>query len=154
MERVEGSVRRELERFGPGDAGVVAILRAWPAAVGAENARRAWPARLGRDGTLLVHATDSIWAYQLGMLAAEILTRLQAELGESAPARLKFVPGPVPTPPPAPIGERPAGALPVEQADAAAGVELAAGIEDEKLRETVARAAAASLARARSDRGF
>ena len=154
MERVEGSVRRELERFGPGDAGVAAILRAWPAAVGAENARRAWPARLGRDGTLLVHATDSIWAYQLGMLAAEILERLRAGLGESAPASLKFVPGPVPTPPPALTGERPAGVPPVEPADALAGAELAAGIEDEQLRETVARAAAASLARARSDRGF
>ena len=154
MERLEGSVRRELERFGPGDAAVVAILRAWPAAVGAENARRAWPARLGRDGTLLVHATDSIWAYQLGMLATEILERLRAELGESAPARLKFVPGPVPTPPAARTGERAVGAPPVEQTDAAAGAELAAGIEDDKLRETVARAAAASLARARSDRGF
>jgi hypothetical protein len=154
MERVEGSVRRELERFGPGDAGVVAILRAWPGAVGAENARRAWPARLGRDGTLLVHATDSIWAYQLGMLGAEIAERLRAELGESAPARLKFVPGPVPTPPPTPSGGSAGGVPSVEQADAAAGAELAAAIEDEKLRETVARAAAASLARARSDRGF
>jgi hypothetical protein len=154
MERLGGSVRRELERFGPGDAGVVAILRAWPTAVGAENARRAWPARLGRDGTLLVHAADSIWAYQLGMLAAEILERLRAELGEGAPAKLRFVPGPVPTPPPASSGERLSGALPVEQSDVAAGARLAAGIEDEKLRQTVAQAAAASLARARSDRGF
>ena len=154
MERLEGSVRRELERFGPGDAGVVAILRAWPSAVGAENARRAWPARLGRDVTLHVHATDSIWAYQLGMLAAEILERLRAELGENAPAKLKFVPGPVPTPPPPDTDERVAAAPPVEQADVAAGAELASGIEDQKLREAVAQAAAASLARARSDRGF
>jgi hypothetical protein len=154
MERLEGSVRRELDRFGPGDAGVVAILRAWPAAVGAENARRAWPARLGRDGTLHVYATDSIWAYQLGMLAAEILERLRAELGSRAPAKLKFAPGPVPAPLPAPGGERRSGPLPVEAADAVAGAELAAGIGDEKLREAVARAVAASLARARSDRGF
>jgi hypothetical protein len=154
MERLEGSVRRELERFGPGDANVVAVLRAWPAAVGAENARRAWPARLGRDGTLHVYATDSIWAYQLGMLAAEILERLRAELGEAAPAKLRFAPGPVPAAPPAAGGERAAGAPPVEPADVVAGTELAAGIEDERLRETVARAAAASLARARSDRGF
>jgi hypothetical protein len=154
MERVAGSVRRELERFGPGGDGMVALLRAWPAAVGEENARRAWPARVGRDGTLVVHAVDSIWAFQLGMLAAEILARLRAELGAAAPGTLKFVPGPGPATTPATREERPAGPPPLERADAAAGAEVAAGIEDETLRETVARAAAASLARARSDRGF
>ena len=154
MERLQGSVRRELDRFGPGDADVAAILRAWPAAVGAENARRAWPARVARDGTLVVHATDSIWAFQLGMLAAEIIERLRAELGARTPGKLKFVPGPVPAAAMPPTKEGVVDPPPVAPSDAAAGAELAAGIEDERLRETVARAAAASLARARSDRGF
>ena len=62
------------------------IVRAWPQAVGDENARRAWPARLARDGTLHVNASDSIWAFQLGMLADTILDRLRAELGEDGAA--------------------------------------------------------------------
>ena len=116
-------------------------VEAWPAAVGAEIARHAWPARFQRDGTLIVHARDAIWAFELGHRAAEITPRL--------PGRppLKFVAGPLPEPtaeeaPPAP----PAATL-EEQRQAA---EWAASIEDEELREAVAKAAAASLA-ARSD---
>ena len=116
-------------------------VEAWPEAVGAEIARHAWPARFQRDGTLIVHARDAIWAFELGQRAAEITPRLPGR-----PA-LKFVPGPLPEPtaeeaPPAP----PAATL-EEQRQAA---EWAASIEDEELREAVAKAAAASLA-ARSD---
>ncbi len=70
------------------------VLAAWEDAVGPEIARNAWPARFQRDGTLIVHCQDAIWAFELGSRAAE----------------------------------------------------WAAGIEDETLRELVARAAAASLA--------
>jgi predicted nucleic acid-binding Zn ribbon protein len=106
MERLEDSVRGELGRFGPPEGDMVALVRAWPAAVGEENARRAWPARLTREGVLVVHATDSVWAFQLGMLASEILERLAAEAGDAAPASLRFVPGPVPAAPAAPLAER------------------------------------------------
>jgi hypothetical protein len=154
MERLEGSLRDELGRFGPPEGDMVALVRAWPTAVGAENARRAWPARLTRDGSLVVHATDSVWAFQLGMLAGEILERLRAEAGEAAPRALRFIPGPIPDAAAQALEERLPEPPRIDAADAAAGAELAAGIEDEGLRALVARAAAASLSRARSGRGF
>ena len=163
MERLDSEIRRELDRFGPaegpgGNSGaggdLVAIVGAWPAAVGAENARRAWPARLGRDGVLVAHASDSVWAFQLGMLASAIHERLVAALGGKAPAGLRFVPGPIPGRAPEPIRERRAEQLFVAAEDVEQGARIAAEIEDDELRETVARAAAASLARAGSGRAF
>src|SRR5262249_31368924 len=64
MERVGDAVSRELGRFGP-IVGMAPLVEAWPSAVGTEIARNAWPARLARDGTLHVHTTDSIWAFEL-----------------------------------------------------------------------------------------
>jgi len=163
MERLEGEIRKELRRFGPADAaadasGMVAIVRAWPASVGETVARNAWPARLARDGTLHVHASSATWAFELGRMAAEILERLRTEAGGDAPVALRFVPGPIPEPAREPedqVAPRPPA---VAAEDAAGAAEIAAAIEDEELRETVTRAAAASLARgraeARSDRGF
>ncbi len=155
MDRLGWEIERELGRLGPAGTGnMAAIVRAWPAAVGEENARRAWPARIARDGTLHVNAADSVWAFQLGTLAEAILDRLREQVGDATPPALRFVPGPIP---------EPAAALPLQDKrdliqvapeDTALAFELAAGIEDEELRGTVARAAAASLARARADHGF
>ena len=161
MDRLDRQVRRELRRFGPvgGETGdIVAIVRAWPAAVGETVARNAWPARLARDGTLRVHTASSTWAFELGRLSATILDQLRPKLGETTPPALHFVPGPIPEPEVEAAAqhapERPEVG-PEHRAEAAG---IAAGIEDEELREYVARAAAASLARAsggaRSDRGF
>lgn len=158
MERLDGHVKRELVRVGPAGAEMAVIVRAWPAAVGEENARRAWPARLARDGTLLVHATDSVWAFQLGMLASTILERLREHLGEATPPALRFAPGPIPEP--AADGTLQAASRPpsANAEDTAQAAALTAGMEDEELRAIVARAAAASLARGRaeprSDRDF
>ena len=158
MDRLEGQIRRELRRFGPADSAVggemIEILRVWPVVVGEENARRGWPARLARDGTLIVHATDSVWAFQLGMLSGEIQEKLAAELGDAAPAGLRFVPGPVPAPSAEAASERHSKPPEVAPEDTEQAAAIAAPIEDEELRELVARAAAASLARARSDRAF
>jgi hypothetical protein len=144
MERIGGEVRRELGRFGPA-AGMAEVVESWPAAVGEAIAQNAWPARIGRDGTLHVHAADAIWAFELGQRAEEIAGRVGVE-------RIRFAPGPLPEPLVELEAERAAPLKPgpehVRQA-----AELAAGIEDEELRERVARAAAASLARASSDRG-
>ena len=159
MDRLEWQIERELGRLTPtGSTDMAAIVRAWPAAVGEENARRAWPARVARDGTLHVNAVDSIWAFQLGTLAAAILEQLREQLGDATPAALRFAPGPVPEPTAETTGrgrlERPSP-NPQELADAASA---AAAIDDSELRQTVARAAAASLARGRletrSDRRF
>ena len=145
-ERIGGAVRRQLARFG--DSGRLGeVVAAWPGAVGALVAQNAWPARIARDGTLLVHTKDAVWAFELGHRGAEILERLG--LGIKA---VKFVSGPVPegtlevagaakSPPPPPTEEQ-----------VRRGAELASGIADEELREQVARAAAASLAGAADGR--
>ncbi len=146
MEPLGDDVRRELDRFGP-QGGIGDVVSAWPAAVGEEIARSAWPARFQRDGTLIVHARDSVWAFELTQRASEI----QKRLGVQA---LKFVPGPLPEP-----GEEPAEATAtavasptLEQRKQAAS--WAAGIDAEDLRKVVAKAAELSLARATNDRSF
>jgi hypothetical protein len=147
MDPLGDEVLRELRRFGP-QAEMGETAAAWPAAVGAEIARNAWPARFRRDGTLVVHTRDAVWAFELTQSAAEIGSRLPGK-----PA-LKFVPGllaespveaPAEVPPPLPPAT-------LDQAREAAA--WAASIEDEELREVVARAARASLARATVDRQF
>jgi hypothetical protein len=141
-ERIGGAVRRQLARFG--DAGRLGeVVEAWPAAVGDLVARNAWPARISRDGTLVVNTKDAVWAFELGHRSAEILGRLDKQLKAA-----RFVPGPIPEATleetAAAAARTPARATP-EQLERAA--ELAAGIGDEELRERVAKAAAASLAR-------
>ena len=143
MDPLGDDLRRELRSLGP-NAAMSETLAAWPEAVGAEIARNAWPARFQRDGTLIVHCKDAVWAFELGHRAAEITPRLPGRPG------LKFVPGPLPEPAaPGEAVERPPAAT-LEQQQRAA--EWAASIEDEGLREAVARAAAASLATGADDR--
>jgi hypothetical protein len=148
LERVGDQVRRELSRFGP-QAGLAEVIRAWPPAVGVATAYNAWPARFTRDGTLVVHTVDSVWAFELSQLESEI----SARLGDLVPGRIRFLPGPLPdvlpdadgrsTRPPEPSAE--------ERAEAA---RMAAAIADEDLRNLVQKAAALSLARSASGRPF
>ena len=124
------------------------VVEAWPAAVGAEIARAAWPARFQRDGTLVVHTRDAIWAFELTQRAGEIQERL-----EGVPA-IKFVAGPlaeataeeVSTP-----ATAPAVASPEQRRRAE---EITAEIEDESLRKIVTKAVEMSLANAPDDRSF
>jgi hypothetical protein len=151
MERIGEMVRRELGRFGT--AGTMAdVVAAWPELVGEQVAANAWPARLARDGTLHVAASSSAWAFELGQLEGEILPRLQKALGEAAPRRLRFAPGPLPEAPPTPSERR--GAPPLEPTleQAREARSWAAAIDSEELRKTVEKAARASLARAASGR--
>lgn len=149
MDRVGDAVRRELSRFGPAE-GMAPIVEAWPAAVGDVIARNAWPARIGRDGTLHVHTTDSIWAFELRSRAEEIRSRL----GDRSPARLAFAPGPIPEP----LEEAPRGTSeqpPQPSAEHLAEADsLTRGIRDEGLREVVAKTVAFSLSRASNSRPF
>ena len=152
MEPLGDELRAVLGRAGIEAPAETALAEVWPKAVGEEIARNAWPARFQRDGTLLVHVRDSVWGFELSQRAAEISPRLPG----SPP--LKFVPGPLPDESAetgsVPVESRPAATL--EQAREAAG--WAAAIEDDELREAVARAARASLARAAeqaaADRSF
>jgi hypothetical protein len=117
------------------------VLEAWEAAVGPEIARNAWPARFQRDGTLIVHTQDAIWGFELGHRAAEISARLPGK-----PA-LKFVPGPLPAPGPEPPQATPQGSPAITLEQRARAAEWASEIEDEELRQLVARAAEISLSR-------
>jgi hypothetical protein len=149
MDRVGDAVRRELRRFGPA-AGMARVVGAWPTAVGPEIARNAWPARLARDGTLHVHTTDSIWAFELKSRAEEIRSRL----GGHAPARLAFAPGPIPEPLDTPAEGAHASAPRPRPEHIAKAESLVRVIRDEDLRKVVAKAAALSLANADNDRSF
>ena len=151
MERVGDAVRDELRRFGPA-AGMTEIVTAWPGAVGDAIARNAWPARLARDGTLHVHTDSSLWAFELAQHAPTILERLRAELAELAPTALRFAPGPLPEDAPTASDARRAAAPAPAPEDRARAAALTAGIESEELRNLVARAAAASLAKRPADR--
>jgi len=149
VESLADDVRREVSRLGP-QAEIGRFVDAWPAAVGEQIARNAWPARVSRDGTLQVNTSSSAWAFEL----AQLETDIRARLGAIAPKRIRFAPGPLPEPEtPAHAGDA-ARAFRPSLAERKTAASLAAGIGDENLRKLVARAAAASLARARSDRGF
>jgi Dna[CI] antecedent DciA-like protein len=142
MDPVGEEIRSELRRIGA-DSTAGDAVSAWPAAVGDEIARNAWPARTQPDGTLVVHVRDSIWGFELTQRAAEIAERLPGH------PRLRFVPGPLPDTAPEVAAEPRVEATPEQVQEAA---ELAASIEDPELREYVAKAIKAALARAAADR--
>lgn len=149
MDRIGDTVDRQLARF-DGNGAMPRIVAAWPAAVGEEVTRNAWPARVARDGTLHVHTSSSVWAFELGQLAPAILERLRAELGEVSPKALRFAQGHLPelslevseTTSARPVSPSP------EAIEAAA--RLTAGIEDEDLRKQVEKAVSLGLSN-RSD---
>ena len=149
MDRVADAVARELARFGDASE-LPPLVEVWADAVGPEIARNAWPARAGRDESLRVHTTDSVWAFELSVRADEIL----ACLGDLAPKRLVFVPGPLPEPSQESAEmPRKTGVEPSAEHYARAA-SLVRGIRDEELRKIVAKAVASSLAAAESDRSF
>ena len=146
LEPLGEEVRRELARFGP-QGRIAEVVEAWPTAVGAEIARAAWPARFQRDGALVVHTRDAIWAFELTQRADEIRKRLGAE-------RVKFVPGPLPEPRAEPVegvSQGPPQPSPEQVAEAA---RIAGKIADENLRKLVQKAVETALARAPDDRSF
>jgi len=157
MERIGREVERELGRGGSRDAiPLTALTAAWPEVVGDAVARNAWPLRIARDGTLHVATASATWAQELGFLSDEILERLRARLGADAPTKVKCAVGPVPAAGRAhedvPETLPAAADMPPEVRSEAAAV--ASAISDPELREVVARAARASLLRARSGRDF
>jgi hypothetical protein len=141
MQRVGDSIGQELARFG-GAAGMAPIVELWPAAVGPDIARNAWPARLARDGTLHVHTTDSIWAFELKSRAEEIRTRL----GRHAPPRLAFAPGPIPEPTAVPDPGPSRNLIRPAPEHVAEADSLTRTIGDEELRKVVAKTVAFGLA--------
>ena len=157
MERIGDQIEHELARSGSRDAiPLGALTAAWPDIAGEPVARNAWPLRISRDGTLHVATASATWAHELDLLQDTILEGLRARLGESAPTKVRFAAGPIPEPapvrkPPEAVSAQPRDVPPEIASEAA---QAAAEIDDEELRELVARAARASLLRARSGRPF
>jgi predicted nucleic acid-binding Zn ribbon protein len=150
--RIGDEIARQLKRLGPG-ASLGDIVRVWPEAVGPAISANAWPARLARDGTLHVAARSSAWAFELTQLESTVRSRLRERLGAEAPQGLRFSVGPLPERGPEAVKERARTVPKAAPEDEAHGAELAAAIGDPELRKLVAKAAAASLARGRADRG-
>ena len=146
-ERIGDDVRRELSRFGPAE-GMAEIVRAWPDAVGVQIAQNAWPARLARDRTLHVATSSSAWAFELAQLEPKLRERLAEVLGETAPTALRFAPGKLPEGSSQETGSRPRRDREPTSEERELAAALAGEIEDENLREVVAKAALASLSRA------
>jgi predicted nucleic acid-binding Zn ribbon protein len=69
--------------------GLAATQAAWPALAGAQLAAVASPVS-ERDGTLTIECADAVWAQELDLMQDQLLERLRAELGDRAPARLRF----------------------------------------------------------------
>jgi hypothetical protein len=147
-DRIGDEVQRELSRLGPAE-GMTEIVRAWPAAMGDEIARNAWPARLSRDGTLHVATSSSTWAFELAQLEPKLLERLREALRAVAPSGLRFAPGKLPEPSAEDLqaSRTPPREPTAEERELAAAI--VSGIEHESLRKIVAKAALASLSRAR-----
>ncbi len=157
MERIGDQVEKELGTSAGHDAVPLRELTAvWQEAVGDAVARNAWPLRTARDGTLHVATASATWAHELDMLQATILEALRERLGDAAPTRLRFAAGPVPEPetPSEAVGTSPRGPLEVPPEIAAEAAAAVSEIDDEELRALVARAARASLLKARSGRSF
>jgi hypothetical protein len=150
-ERIGEGVKQELVRFGPA-AGMAELVGAWPSLVGEQIARNAWPARFARDGTLHVATSSSAWAFELSQLAPQLLGRLQEVLGGVAPEAIRFAPGKLPDDPGPAAEEGEKRAVEPSPEDIKRAFELAAPIEDETLREVVAKTVARSLAKASDDR--
>jgi hypothetical protein len=145
VEPLGPGIERELSRFGP-QAGLGEVIAAWPEAVGEAIARNAWPARFSRDGTLHVATKDAVWAFELGHRAAAIAERLGVKT-------IRFAPGKVADAMPAEATAESVAPRPEpSEADRREAAEIAAPIEDEELRDLVARAVAASLSKRRGDR--
>jgi hypothetical protein len=142
VERLGEEIRAELRRVGA-DSSAGDAATAWSAAVGDEIGRNAWPARTQPDGTLVVHVRDAVWGFELTQRAAEISSRLPGR------PRLRFVPGPLPDSSPDAVPPPPVEATPEQAREAAS---LVVGIADPNLRESVAKAIKAALARAPDDR--
>lgn len=69
----------------------VQLFEAWPQIVGARAARHCWPVKFCEDSTLLVGAESSVWLHSLRYLEAQILDKIEKEIGSRKVIRLRFM---------------------------------------------------------------
>jgi Dna[CI] antecedent DciA-like protein len=130
--------------FAPGTPAETALLcAAWPLAVGADLGQRTEVIGI-ENGTLRVRVPDARWRKVLHRMRREILVRLRATAGPSAPYRLGFVEGPLSFVPAAPVEAKPAPP-PSEPPPSVVGA--AAAIQDPALRARFLESAARYLDR-------
>jgi hypothetical protein len=145
-ERLAASVESELSRLG-GEGAALEATRVWEATVGSDVARNAWPARIKRDGTLVVHARTSVWAFELTQMAEDIRMRLEPQ-----PSAIRFVVGRVPEPAGRPPDEVSTAVLHPDSEGLKMARTLAADVASPEVREALQRAASLGLSRRSSDR--
>ena len=114
----------------------------WHEAVGARIAERARPLSL-HDGVLLLRVPSSVWAHELSLLADHVCRRLQDRAVNAR--QLRFRVGQVP-PVDRPPERRMARAVPTAFVVPHEVAQVLAAVEDEALRASIGRAAAANLA--------
>jgi len=138
--------------------GEASLIADWPAIVGETLARHArpielkWPPRAARRDpdapaapATLILRVESAFALEAQHSASVIVDRVNAHLGWRCVDRIAFRQGPLP-----PAKEKRRAALPPTEAAEAAAREAASRIEDNGLREAVARLGARVIER--SDR--
>jgi predicted nucleic acid-binding Zn ribbon protein len=86
--QASSAIRAAMDRAAP-RTGLAAVQAAWSGVVGERIAAVATPVS-ERAGTLTVECSDSVWSQELDLMQAQLLQRLREELGELAPANLKF----------------------------------------------------------------
>ena len=83
LDRVTGSIGA------PRASTLSVVFTTWEHFVGEEIAAHATPRSL-REGVLLVDVDQPAWAAQLGFMSAQILAKLQAEVGPGEIGEIRF----------------------------------------------------------------
>jgi len=117
-------------------------LAVWREAVGARIAERATPVLLA-SGVLALRVQSSVWAHELSLLSDEVCTRLRDRGVEVC--ELRFRVGPV-LPPDRPPERRIARSVPAARPLPPDLTARLAGVRDDALRATIAKAATSNLA--------
>lgn len=76
------------------DSGMARVWQMWDQAVGEYIANNARPAAI-KGKVLLVHVNSSPWLHQLQFLKTEIISKVNAALGEDLVEEIKFKIGPL-----------------------------------------------------------
>lgn len=88
---LQATIRRLLaERGWEAPAAVHSVLARWPSIVGAEVAAHCTPEAF-EDGELVVKADSTAWATQVRLLAAQLVRRLNEEVGDGTVKRVKVL---------------------------------------------------------------
>jgi predicted nucleic acid-binding Zn ribbon protein len=72
------------------------LLRAWPEIAGEETARHAMPVGL-EHGTLTIQCDSTAWAKQLGLMRAQLLTRILEQHPAAGVTAVRFIGPDVPS---------------------------------------------------------